>query len=62
MFCVPEHGTTLSEEEAELLEGEITEAELHRAVASMKDGSSPGMDGIPIELGQEQSAGRSRMN
>jgi len=37
-------------EEADSLEGQITEQELHGAVQSMNNGSSPGMDGLPAEI------------
>ena len=49
-FCIPDNDHSLSSEEADLLEGAITEAELHSALASMKNGSSPGIDGIPAEV------------
>ena len=49
-FCIPDPVFSLSDEEAESLEGAITEAELHRTVSSMKNGSAPGMDGIPAEV------------
>ena len=50
VFCQADPDFSLSDEEAAPLECEITEAELHRSVASMKNGSSPGMDGIPAEV------------
>ena len=50
MFCIPDENSQLGDEEAELLERTVTEAELHSALASMKNGSSPGMDGIPVEI------------
>ena len=50
VFCVPDPNFFLSEEEADSLEGQITEQELHGAVQSMNNGSSPGMDGLPAEI------------
>ena len=40
----------LSPREAQLLEGDITEAELDAAVRSMERGSAPGRDGLPLEF------------
>ena len=40
----------LSEQEAELLEGEITEIECKHAIKNMKLNKSPGSDGIPAEF------------
>lgn len=50
IFCKQDPNFSLSEEEADSLEGQITEEELHRAVSSMNNGSSPGLDGIPAEV------------
>ena len=49
-FCEKGQGPSLSQEKAAGMELDITEAELHGAVASMNNGSSPGLDGIPAEL------------
>ena len=40
----------LKEEEANKLEGEITEAECKNALKNMKLNKSPGSDGIPVEF------------
>lgn len=57
MFCIPDENSQLGDEEAELLERTVTEAELHSALASMKNGSSPGMDGIPVEIYKNMPVG-----
>ena len=41
---------TLDEQEANLLEGEITESECKNALKNMKLNKSPGSDGLPIEF------------
>ena len=49
-FCTPEPNHQLSDEEADAMEQAVTLTELHKAMASMKNGSSPGMDGLPVEV------------
>ena len=50
IFCHSDKGPRLSDNQADALEGSISEADLHKAIASMKDGSSPGLDGLPAEV------------
>ena len=50
IFCIPDQDRHLQGQEADPLEVAITDAELHSALKSMKNGSSPGMDGIPVEV------------
>ncbi|KAJ1080629.1 hypothetical protein NDU88_000823 [Pleurodeles waltl] len=41
---------SLSEEDKEVLEGDLVLADLKRAILSLPKGRSPGSDGIPVEL------------
>lgn len=49
-FMKDEHFPSLNEEEAELCEGLVSEHEIGIALQSMKNGSSPGCDGLTVEF------------
>ena len=47
---IGENETKLSDAEAELIKGEITYAELAKALKNMKNEQSPGLDGYTVEI------------
>lgn len=48
-FLLNIDGPKLPPQEAAGLESPITEAEIRKAISSMKNGKSPGDDGLPVE-------------
>ena len=50
LFCTPDPARKLSEEKADSMDQSVSEREVLLALSSMKNGSAPGLDGLPAEV------------